>query len=449
MATSSEFITLCQAQISLITSLGASLSVIYLTEDWDVGQTGKLIPVAAYPEMPQSWPDDQVLFQLPRDELKLSVKPSLPPSLEPSSVNIPPVEVESVSPPEPEFDFQSSNSPQKQVLPLIHDRLVMGFLVTGRDDRPWNAQEQRQLRAIVHTLTTACILDRRSQWLQQEFTQQYQLQSQEYQTLQGLLHQLKSPLTALQTFGKLLLKHLNPDDRNYKLADNILGQSDRIQELLEQVDLTAERGENIMSLPSVEVDQIQDTPSQVLKDSPALLPATETTEPIQVKDIINPLWTAACAMAEDRQINCIAEIPPQLPLVQVNPRALREVISNLLDNALKYTPPGGEIYLKVALGYPNYNVNDSKLGIAISDTGPGIPPSDRDRLFERGYRGIQAQGTIPGTGLGLAIVRDLLKAMQGEIQAYSPHHPQWLPQGVNSPTQPGTTFIIGLPLFHI
>lgn len=459
MATSSEFITLCQAQVSLITGLGASLSVVYLAEDWAAGQPGKLIPIAAYPEIPRSWSDDQVLLQLPQWDFTWSVKPSLLPRLAPPSETIARTEteeVESFGDPPPESDWQNVDSPQKQVLPLIHDRMVMGFLVTGRDDRPWNSQEQRQLRAIAHTLTTACILDRRSQWLQQEVRQQYQLQSQEYQTLQGLLHQLKSPLTALRTFGKLLLKRLSPDDRNYKLADNILSQSDRIEELLQQVDRTAERGENLLSLPfssigdsqtaTVEyVNTSREPPTPVAK-SPVLLPATDIIEPIKVQEIINPLWTATCAIADERQLICIAEIPPKVPTVRGNAKALREVISNLLDNALKYTPPGGEIYLKVAQNYAIDHWPAPGVAIAISDTGPGIPPGDRDRLFERGYRGIQAQGNIPGTGLGLAIVQDLLKPMQGEIMVYSPCLPEWLPQGVTPKTEAGTTFMIGLPV---
>ncbi|MBS0016231.1 MAG: HAMP domain-containing histidine kinase [Arthrospira sp. SH-MAG29] len=459
MATSSELITLCQAQVSLITGLGASLSVVYLAEDWAAGQPGKLIPIAAYPEIPRSWSDDQVLIELPQLDFTWSVKPSLLPSVAPQSETIARTqteEVESLPDPPPESDWEDGESHQKQVLPLIHDQMVMGFLVTGRDDRPWNSQEQRQLRAIAHTLTTACILDRRSQWLQQEVRQQYQLQSQEYQTLQGLLHQLKSPLTALRTFGKLLLKRLSPDDRNYKLADNILSQSDRIEELLQQVDRTAERGENLLSLPFSSIEDSQtptveyvtptpEPPTPVAK-SPVLLPATDIIEPIKVQEIINPLWTATCAIADERQLICIAEIPLQVPTVRGNAKALREVMSNLLDNALKYTPGGGEIYLKVAQNYAIDHWPEPGVAIAISDTGPGIPPGDRDRLFERGYRGIQAQGNIPGTGLGLAIVQDLLKPMQGEIQVYSPCLPQWLPQGVTPKTEAGTTFIIGLPV---
>jgi signal transduction histidine kinase len=58
--------------------------------------------------------------------------------------------------------------------------------------------------------------------------------------------------------------------------------------------------------------------------------------------------------------------------------------------------------------------------IVIADTGAGIPPQDLPRLFERHYRGVQAQTTIPGSGLGLAIARELLHAMQADIEIFSP-----------------------------
>ncbi len=60
------------------------------------------------------------------------------------------------------------------------------------------------------------------------------------------------------------------------------------------------------------------------------------------------------------------------------------------------------------------------MGIAVSDSGPGIPPQDLAHLFERGYRGVQAETEIPGTGLGLAIAKELVEQMLGEIQVISP-----------------------------
>lgn len=442
MATSSEFVTLCQAQVSLIASLGASLSIVYLTEDRVKGERGKLIPIAAYPELPVVGVGEAIPIRLPDTddfpEPALQILPAAPDSEFESPS---PPEAEPFSDPEAETGWphpdSHPDSPRRQVLPLMHDRRVMGFLVTGRDDRPWNSQEQRQLQAIAHTLTTACILERRSQWLREQFARQYQLQSREYETLHGLLHQLKSPLTALRTFGKLLLKRLLPDDRNRRLADNILRESDRIQELLEQVDRSVGRGEDVLSLPPLDID-ISDA-AEAPSPPPALLPAADVAEPLQIETILDPLWTSACAIADDRRLTCISEIPAALPPVLGNAKALREALGNLLDNALKYTPPGGQIYLKVAVE------SDSRLGVAVSDTGPGIPPRDRDRLFERGYRGIRAGGDIPGTGLGLAIARDLLDRTGGDIRGVSPALPEWLPHGVSPRGGVGTTFVVWLP----
>jgi len=125
-----------------------------------------------------------------------------------------------------------------------------------------------------------------------------------------------------------------------------------------------------------------------------------------------------------------------LPLVRVNIKALQEVLSNIIDNALKYTPQGGKIYIQAGQEKLNFQ------GIAISDNGPGIPQEDLVHLGERHYRGVQAQTEIPGTGLGLAIAKQLIEQMQGEIEIFSPA----INSKLTSPNTPGTTFIIWLPM---
>jgi len=85
-------------------------------------------------------------------------------------------------------------------------------------------------------------------------------------------------------------------------------------------------------------------------------------------------------------------------------------------------------------------------GVAIADTGPGIPGVDLVHLFERHYRGVQAQGEIPGTGLGLAIAQELVQQMQGEIQIFSPVADSGLIDLLPEPmTASGTVFIVWLP----
>ncbi len=455
MTTSAEFVQLCRNQLSLTANLGASLSVVYLTEAWVDEEPKKLIPIAAYPDTALDDLDTPRLMSLPQTASLPPLLAAQPPL---SRGETPPiVDIDFLR--EPELEPELRSTPQNEweqdrqaVLPLIDEGVVMGFLVTGRNDRPWNAQEHQQLSAIAHTLALACLLDHRSQWMSQQLARNQHLQAEQSNTLHNLLHQLKSPLTALHTFGKLLLKRLLPDDRNYSIANSILQQSDRIQELLEQVDQTLERTETSLSLPPtvdsvpVEVDEQADHTSVL-----ALLPASEQLEPMILTEVLEPLLTSAIAIAEERQLQCQIDLPASLPPVLGNRKALREVLSNLIDNALKYTPSGGKIYIGAKLTARSAQQNQKpsrtrQVGIAISDTGPGIPPQDLEHLFERHYRGRQAESDIPGTGLGLAIAMALVQKMQSEIQVCSPIDPEWASKDMLSSISihPGTTFILWL-----
>ncbi|HEY9707260.1 MAG TPA: sensor histidine kinase, partial [Oculatellaceae cyanobacterium] len=130
-------------------------------------------------------------------------------------------------------------------------------------------------------------------------------------------------------------------------------------------------------------------------------------------------------------------------------KALREVLSNLIDNALKYTPSGGQVNIRV--GEKRQTAQGVMIGIAVSDTGPGIPPQDLEHLFERHYRGVQAATAIPGSGLGLAIAKELIEQMHGDIEVFSPAQPVLAKQNLdsaidNAPKHSGlgTTFIVWL-----
>ncbi|MGB3614240.1 MAG: ATP-binding protein, partial [Elainellaceae cyanobacterium] len=133
--------------------------------------------------------------------------------------------------------------------------------------------------------------------------------------------------------------------------------------------------------------------------------------------------------------------------------ALREVLNNLLDNAVKYTPVGG--YIEVRSGIVMSNADDDQQAddwqaIVIADTGPGIPLGDQRHLFERHFRGVQADGDIPGTGLGLAIARELIQQMNGRLAVFSPAvescllSRQYLSQHADA--SPGTAVVIQLPI---
>lgn len=478
MPASSEFIALCRSQVALLSqSLGAASIVVYLTEELREAGNTKLIPIVAYPETAGEWEKNYPWDVIPRSGKRGDTNTIAPATrLLSAAIIQPEIEVKSPIAKQPQIEVDQlenflKNSLVQQhqlLLPLIHDGAVMGLLVTAREDRPWDDREKPQLEKIAHTLAIACILDQRSQWALGKMRQQQQIQAQQHDILDNLLHQFRNPLTALRTFGQLLLKRLTVTDRNRDIASSIVRESDRLKDLLQQLDLT-------IDIQPVNMDAIADslcsnknksfaTTSTSLENplSLHLLPASSFSsennlilENFNLAEVLEPLIISAKAIADDRKLHLQAEIPVNLTPIRANANALREVLTNLIDNALKYTPAGGQIYIqfryKQNQEIPILSSDFNYLGIGISDTGPGIPSQDLEHLFERHYRGVQAKTNIPGTGLGLAIARELVKQMQGEIQVFSPVNLDWLPVNnkiKNLLTKPliGTTFVIWLSL---
>jgi signal transduction histidine kinase len=439
MPASSEFISLCRSQVALLTQdMGAALSVVYLTERLvEEGATqDKLIPVVAYPETTVRWerlelnnavlPPVTSRSQLPRLQAEIATQDVFLPESRDADAATEPLET-----------ADSALVPTQQiVLPLLHEGTLIGLLVTSREDRAWNERERMEIERVAQTLTLARLLDRRRERSEQQLSQQRQLQAQQRELFDNLLHQFRNPLTALRTFGKLLLKRLLPGDANRAVADNIVRESDRLQELLQQfdrvIDMTEEDLEPTKSLPPA--TEVRAATVPILNAPRSLLPNREGSHGIcRVEDVLKPLLASAWAIAQERNLELQADLPPNLPAVLAQVHELREVLSNLLDNAIKYTPSGGKIYVQAGLERDNFQ------GIAISDTGVGIPPEDLEQIFDRHYRGRQADSDIPGTGLGLAIAKALIEQMQGEIEVFSPA--LWHPEPESNG---GTTFIVWL-----
>jgi two-component system sensor histidine kinase KdpD len=103
------------------------------------------------------------------------------------------------------------------------------------------------------------------------------------------------------------------------------------------------------------------------------------------------------------------DLPPDLPLVPLDPLLIEQVLINLLDNAVKYTPEGSPIEISAS-------VEDRTACVTVADRGPGFAPGEETRVFDKFYRGEQA-GTRSGAGLGLAIARGIVEAHGGRITA--------------------------------
>ena len=447
MSASSDFLALCREQITLLAQgMGASFSVVYLTQELAEKSTGeaRLIPVMVYPETIALNPSDEYGEQEESYPVKLAHVLALPNQkmrlLKPTSVS--------------EYSSASTAATEKQnlqdkqdeyslshnqiVSPLIYEGVMMGLLVTAREDREWNQREEGEIERIGKTLAIACILDQRRAWLQHQLQEEQILQEEQRDLLDNLLHQFRNPLTAIRTFGKLLFKRMRAVDPNREVATSIVRESDRLQELLQQFDQVIDLNTaNLtpLSLPESKVVINQNQNTQKSGKPVLLLPGTgEQLTNCSVADLLAPLLISAQAISQERNLQLITEIPHHLPLVRVNEKALAEVLSNIIDNALKYTPAGGKILVQCGQQQGNFQ------GIAISDTGPGIPLEDLEHLGERHYRGVQAQTAIPGTGLGIAIAKQLIAEMQGNIEVFSPA----IDSVITSPHSPGTTVIIWL-----
>lgn len=497
---SSEFITLCQSQVLLLTqTLGAASTVVYLVDAKVEAINPTLIPLVAYPETAELWhdlreglaavfdaandvdgskqfpiaPSEQWLQQSAnsdRDSAGLPPKPltssekgflSTPFRIEPTS-NLEGVEIDATAYP--------------LILPLAHDGVVLGMIVSTREALPWTSDDYRRAEQVANTLAIAYVLDQRNQWLQRQLNQRQLTQADQSETFHDLLHQFRNPLTALQTFGKLMVKRLPAEDTNRPIAEGIVRESRRLQDLAQHFDTAVAKGDKTFEqattppagrllLPSSPRER-SDRPKVVIDSGDTLNSGLAPTQgqplesltstighglgrslnvrPGAIAEIALPLVQSIAPLAHERGLHLVHHIPTPLPRVWLDAAALGEVLHNLLDNALKYAPVGSLIW--VAAGLVQRLGKQIFQGIAVGDTGAGIPLGDQPQLFTRHFRGMQAQGDIPGTGLGLAIVQDLVQGMGGRIDLVSPvQGTPWLPlEAVAYPPNPGVVFVVWL-----
>ena len=423
---SSEFTALCRSQITnLQEGLEADYGAVYLTKEL-ADRTRQLIPIVVYPEdtttSEEEYEEGMIISS--QDSLLDHTLFELPSSANGRDLTSP------LTITQPKMN---PNHPHQLVFPLLHENVMMGLLVVARQSRQWSEWEFSQIQRTAGTIALACVLDQRHGLSQQKLRQQQWQQEQQRDRLDDILHQLRNPLMALRTFGKLLLRRLSPEDhpKNYSLAENLMRESERLQQLLQDMgdyldQINTEAPEDITI--DTETTAIPDPNSGIKSLPPSQSLSVET---VNISDVITPILESTRAIAQDKNIELKTNLSHSLPPVKANQKALPEVINNLLDNALKYTPQNGtiEVILK--------EETSQKQSIIIRDNGLGIPPEDQPKIFERHYRGVQSKTAIPGTGLGLAIVKEYVEQMAGEIKIISPATPP------NNP-QKGTAFIVSL-----
>ncbi len=138
-------------------------------------------------------------------------------------------------------------------------------------------------------------------------------------------------------------------------------------------------------------------------------------EPLAPHDLLTQVQAAYARQAAAQNVQLVVDVAPDLPAMAVDPARMRQVLGNLVSNALRYTPENGRITLVARPADQTHT-----LQLAVTDTGAGIPPEDLPHIFDRFYRGDKSRQEGEGaSGLGLAIVRSLVTAHGGVINVTS------------------------------
>jgi heavy metal sensor kinase len=195
-------------------------------------------------------------------------------------------------------------------------------------------------------------------------------------------HELRTPLTALRSVGEVGLRGPKTEKAYREIIASMLEEVDSMSALVERLLMLsrADTGQAKLSLETIELGQLADDVAGQLD-----VLADEKQQTVTVRHDKSVRWTG------DRLV-------------------LRQAVTNLVDNAIKYTPRGGQITVRV----------DWSLGMAVlevTDTGPGIPPSLQERVFDRFYRvdGSRSRGSGGGMGLGLSIAKWAVEAHGGRL----------------------------------
>ncbi len=216
-------------------------------------------------------------------------------------------------------------------------------------------------------------------------------------------HELRTPITGLKLYNHLL--SLRPE-RTPVYLERLKREVGRLEHTIE----------DLLVLSRMDQDRL---PTKL--------------EAVNLNEMARLHVTDRALLAEERALSLTFIGQSSLPIIKADPALLEQALSTLVTNALNYTPEGGAIEIRTL---ERCFEGRHWVGVSISDTGPGISPEERPRLFERFFRGqVGIKSGRAGTGLGLAIAREIVERHEGQIEVISPRS-----DGA------GTTFTIWLPL---
>jgi two-component system OmpR family sensor kinase len=199
-------------------------------------------------------------------------------------------------------------------------------------------------------------------------------------------HELRSPLSRLRAELEVTLRRPRNRAEYEETLRSCLSEVERLSRLTEE----------LLTLARLDAGEAQEIPTQSVPLAPIL------------EDVV----TRMASDALRRDVKIVLDAPADLT-INVAPSTAALVVANVLDNAVKFSPPGGEVRVRAS-------IEDGAVIVSVSDSGPGVTEEEIPRLFERFYRGSAARRTeVPGTGLGLAISRILAESQGGGVSVTS------------------------------
>jgi signal transduction histidine kinase len=204
------------------------------------------------------------------------------------------------------------------------------------------------------------------------------------QLVNDVAHELRTPLTNIRGYLEALRDGVVEPDR--RVIDSLHEEAIHLNRLVD----------DLQELSLAEAGQLR-----------------LQRQPVALADVVDQAIGTFGSRAEARGVALHVDLPEDLPLVEVDPQRVGQVLRNLLDNALTHTPPGGEIHVVAS-------ASDEWIEVSVRDTGSGIAAKDLPHVFERFYRADKSRSRATGgAGLGLAIARQLVEAHGGRIEVES------------------------------
>jgi two-component system phosphate regulon sensor histidine kinase PhoR len=227
-----------------------------------------------------------------------------------------------------------------------------------------------------------------------DITQLKRLEEMRMEFVLNVSHELRTPLTAIRGYAETLLDSGFADRENsQKFLEIIHRHSERLGRLLN----------DLLELSNIELEK---TPLHL--------------RPVPIPELARQTMTLLTSQAEKKRIQLSTAIPEELPPVLGDRDRLVQILVNLVDNAIKYTPEGGIVTVTARVAPAEAQGGRGAVELVVTDTGIGIPQKDLPRLTERFYRVDKARSReLGGTGLGLAIVKHLVAAHGGTLSIES------------------------------